>query len=465
MDLGFWVGLAAGTARELLFFACAGMLLCGVDDALFDLIWMGKGVRGRWKLAPVADLPDHPPLKFAIFIPLWRESDVIAPMMAHLLRCWPDDNHDVFLGCYPNDRATLAVAQALAAEHGNAHCIVNRHAGPSTKADNLNTIWCSLGDGAGYDAIVLHDAEDKVHADELRLYEAYLAQHDMVQIPVLPLPDRDSLWVAGHYADEFAEAHAKELPLRHALGVPVPSAGVGTAIHINLMRKLASATGLPFHADSITEDYELGWRAGLSGERTIFVRALGEDGSLIATKAYFPESLSAAIRQKTRWVLGIAWQGWDRLSGHIAELKKSRAATGHSVFAHWMLWRDRRAILSPLFLLAGYWGAILYAAIWIMGEAVPGLSTQALTFPPSFQFLFSVTTFFIFWRLVMRAYFVWREYGAAQAFASVPRILVSNAVAIVAGHRAMVRYLCWGRGAPQKWDKTDHRFDDAPRQS
>lgn len=244
----------------------------------------------------------------------------------------------------------------------------------------------------------------------------------------------------------------------------MPSAGVGTALHISLIEKLARTRGQPFDTESITEDYELGWRAGLGGQRTIFVRAKASDGSLIATQAYFPDTLSTSIRQKTRWVLGIALQGWDRLAADMADMQRQAQGSQHpfmrSLFAHWMLWRDRRVVLSSLLLLIGYWGALLYTAVLLVREAMPMLPVRTISFPADLRFIFTLTFFLFCWRLVMRAYFTWREYGFGQAVLSAPRVVVSNAVAIIASHRAILQYLRWGRGAAQSWDKTEHRFAD-----
>ena len=444
------------------------MVLLGIDDLVFDLLWIGKGLQGRWRSRSLIPPQETPSKHFAIFIPLWRESAVIAPMVEHMMRQWPVGDYDIFLGCYPNDAATLSTAQALSAQHIQVHCIINVRAGPTTKADNLNNLWRAVVSSIEwrdkFDAIVLHDAEDKVHAEELQLYSAYLADHDMIQIPVVPLPDHRSKWVAGHYMDEFAEAHNKEMPLRCALGAPIPSAGVGTALSMDLVRRQTAKFHDPFDADSVTEDYELGWRIGLSGRRTIFVRATGTDGKLIATRAFFPDTLSASIRQKARWVLGIALQGWDRLVEDVAH--RRLPGTGFkqtalcSLYAYWMLWRDRRTVLSSIFLLAGYWGACFYGLIVLMKEMAPNLPISAIPFSQAWQFLFTMTAGFIVWRLALRAYFVWREYGLGEALLSIPRVGVSNAVAIVAGHRALFQYLKWICGAPQRWDKTDHRFPD-----
>ena len=107
--------------------------------------------------------------------------------------------------------------------------------GPTTKADCLNSLWRAAlaeeaASGRAFAAIVLHDAEDLVHACELQVFAAHLPKYAMVQLPVLPLPDAGSPLISGHYIDEFAEAHAKDLLVRQWLDAAVPAAGVGVAI-------------------------------------------------------------------------------------------------------------------------------------------------------------------------------------------------------------------------------------------
>ncbi|SFP98446.1 glycosyltransferase family 2 protein [Sphingomonas rubra] len=55
-------------------------------------------------------------------------------------------------------------------------------------------------------AVVFHDAEDVVHPDELRVFDALVDDHAAVQLPVLPLMKKGARFVGGHYGDEFAEA-------------------------------------------------------------------------------------------------------------------------------------------------------------------------------------------------------------------------------------------------------------------
>ena len=65
---------------------------------------------------------------------------------------------------------------------------------------------------------------------ELRIFDGLIERAAVIQLPVLPLPDPHSRWISGHYCDEFAEAHIKELVVREAVGAAIPLAGVGCAI-------------------------------------------------------------------------------------------------------------------------------------------------------------------------------------------------------------------------------------------
>jgi adsorption protein B len=110
-----------------------------------------------------------------------------------------------------------------------------------------------------------------------------------VQLPVIPIRTASSRWISGHYCDEFAEAHGKNLVVRETLGASLPLAGVACAIERRLMGHLAQRNGgRPFDAHSLTEDYELGIRIGAAGERTIMARIWDHEGRLVGTRACFP---------------------------------------------------------------------------------------------------------------------------------------------------------------------------------
>ena len=95
----------------------------------------------------------------------------------------------------------------------------------------------------------------------------------------------------------------------------MPLAGVGCAIRRDALDRLtAMRDGAPFEAQSLTEDYELGLRVGAMGLGACFARSRQRAGGpLVATRAYFPDTADAAVRQKARWLTGIALAGWDRI--------------------------------------------------------------------------------------------------------------------------------------------------------
>jgi adsorption protein B len=320
--------------------------------------------------------------------------------------------------------------------------------GPTTKADCLNHLYDAL---VAYEcatrrmpvAVVLHDAEDLVHPLELTLFDQLIDRAALIQLPVLPLVDPSSPWISGHYCDEFAESHGKELVVREAVGASVPLAGVGCAIERRALARLAAAEGgKPFIAASMTEDYEMGLRIGALDLKTMFVRipAARRQRRVVASRGHFPANLDAAIRQKARWVGGIAFAGWDRLGW--------RGGLGE----RWMRMRDRRGPLAALLLIAGYGAAL----IWLQLGIAKGLGAPVqLALSPALQMLLLINAAMLVWRVLMRAGFVTATYGLKQGLLSVPRLIVGNLIAIMAVWRALRIH---ADGGPRRWDKTRHIF-------
>jgi adsorption protein B len=281
----------------------------------------------------------------------------------------------------------------------------------------------------------------------MQVFECLTERFDLVQIPVVPLVDRSSRWVAGHYLDEFADHHGRTIVAREAIGAGLPSAGVGCAFSRDMLGRIAaSRSGRPFDADSLTEDYELGLRIAEMGGRTIFVRiASGNCGGLVAVRAHFPGALDAAVRQKARWMAGIALSGWDRLGwrGGLAE--------------RWMRLYDRRAILNALVLIAAYCALVLNALLSVvMSDQYVGGPIGA--FSPATTVLLRICMALLVWRLVVRACLVARTYGWREGLRSVPRAFIGNIIAMMAARRAVAIYLRARRDGLVCWDKTAHRF-------
>jgi len=433
---------------EAALFAACGFILLAASDLAVDFIWIGRRVQS-WRRSPAAPgLPaaDHPG-RLAIFTPAWDEAAVIGGMLAHAREAFAGTDHVHYVGCYPNDPATIAAV--LAAAGARLRLVIGPVPGPTSKADCLNRIWERMiedeaEDGVRFKAVVLHDAEDVVHSAELGLFDALVERFDLVQLPVLPLIDPASLWIGAHYADEFAEAHGKELVVRAAIGASLPSAGVGCAISRDALQALDDAHGAPFDPASLTEDYELGLRLKAAGRSAIFVRLpAGPGRPVVATRGYFPATLDAAVAQKARWMAGIALSGWDRLgwSGGLAE--------------RWMRMRDRQSVLAAFVLGAAYLALALWALL-LTAEALAGWVMRP--FGPLLTLLIAVNSALLLWRLAMRFGFVAYSYGWREGLRALPRTLIGNAIAIMAARRALARYLGFRRNGFAPWDKTAHAF-------
>jgi adsorption protein B len=440
-------------AAELALFAGVGFLLFGVNDLLVDFLyftrraWRAVTVYTRHRPAYASYYVFNPDPGFiAILVPAWDESAVIASMLKATLNRLDYDDYRIFVGYYRNDPATAAAIASVADERIEAVEVAAD--GPTAKADCLNHLYDALiafetDNGRPAKAVVLHDAEDVVHRYELRIFDGLIDRAAVVQLPVLPLIDPHSRWVSGHYCDEFAEAHIKELVVREAVGAAIPLAGVGCAIARKPLAQLAALQdGKPFAGNSMTEDYEVGLRIGGLGLKTMFVRisAQPSERGVVATRGHFPATLGSAVRHKARWLGGIALAGWDRLGweGGLGE--------------RWMRMRDRRGPLAALLLVAAYSAALLWSQLWL-AEAL-GAPIQA-RMDPALTRLLAVNGWLLAWRVLMRAYFTTSAYGLAQGLLSIPRLVVGNVIAMLAAARAVSLHL--GGGA-KRWDKTRHIF-------
>jgi bacteriophage N4 adsorption protein B len=440
-------------AAELALFAGVGFLLFGLNDLAVDIIyftrriWRSRTVYRRHRPAYASYYVfNKDPGFMAIFVPAWDESAVIAQMLKATLKRLDYKNYRIFVGHYRNDPATQA---AIARVSDDKIIAVQVDAdGPTTKADCLNHLYDALRafeteTGQAAKAVVLHDAEDVVHRYELGIFDGLIDRAAIVQLPVIPLVDANSRWISGHYCDEFAEAHIKELVVREAVGAAIPLAGVGCAIAREPLAKLAAQhEGRPFNGSSLTEDYEMGLRLGATGLRTMFVRIRSEPGEpgVVASRGYFPATLGAAVRQKARWLGGIAFAGWDRLgwNGGLGE--------------RWMRLRDRRGPLAALLILAAYLAAFLWSQVWL--ARVLGAPIE-VRLDPTLSLLLTVNAWLLAWRVLMRACFTASAYGWEEGLLSMPRLFVGNLIAVLAAFRALSRHI---GGRTPSWDKTQHIF-------
>ncbi|MDP9054237.1 MAG: glycosyl transferase family protein [Acidobacteriota bacterium] len=434
------------------------VLANGIDDLFIDIVsllgyFLAKISKDTTHRRPgESDLDSVPARHMAVFVAVWKEHKVIQRMIDNNVTRLNYPRCDFFVGAYPNDKLTIAAIEESMKRYPNVHLSLSPHDGPTSKADNLNWIFQRMllyeqQHGVHFDMVLTHDAEDLMDPDALRWINYYAQWNDMVQIPVLALPTPFWNLTHGVYCDEFAEFQFKDMPARQLLGGFIPSNGVGTGFSRKALDTLARKySNRIFEPACMTEDYENGFRIRSLGMAQKFIPIHRRDGRPIATREYFPLRFKMAIRQRTRWIMGITLQSW--------EYHSARETLRH---LYWF-WRDRRGLpgnlvtpLANLLFLAGLstwtWSRATHRD-WLLGRelsrfsaiCIVGLCIQGL-------------------QTTIRAVCSGRIYGWRFACGVPLRVIVGNAINSIATARAIGIYVkAKYRGEPLRWLKTEHSY-------
>lgn len=434
-----------------------------IDDLIFDAMYWWTFVvhlHHTWRGdVTVEELHALPQQRIAIFVAAWHEDDVIDQMLDYATSAIDYEHYDILVGVYPNDEATRSKVEAAERRHRNVHAVVNDIPGPTTKAQNLNCVYRAMLAIEGDDPfaiVVLHDVEDVIHPLSLRLYNRFVPESQLLQIPVFALEYPWYEFVGWTYADEFAKNHCKDMLLRERLGAFVPSAGVGTAMARSGLDRVAESERDLFPEGALTEDYQFAFRLHQYGLRTSFTllrlspQHRGEPktaAAYIATREYFPNTLRTAIRQKSRWVAGICLQAWQRTGWH------------GNLATRYMLYRDRRGLISNLGAFVGY--LVLAAALLLFGwhSVDQRAFTPILPNEPWVRWLLWFVFVTTLLELVQGACFTTWIYGRRAGLLSVLRAPVAayiNGRATLRALRTFVGSLV--RKTPMQWAKTAHVF-------
>jgi len=445
--------------------------ILALDELAVDIIyWLDyfwqKTAKKRSKSTLLDELNAVPEKRIAITVACWHEHEVIGNMLSHNIPLLDYSNYDFFVGVYPNDLPTIKAVQEVAKKFTNVHCVINSRPGPTKKSDNLNAVYHAIlakeqTEDIQYDIFLLHDAEDILHPLELKIHNKAIGKYDMVQTPVLPLAVPLKHFTHWMYNDEFAEFHTKNIIARHLYGGFIPSAGVGTAFSRHCLNILARIhKGRPFLEESLTEDYDtalrlqaLGYKAGFfcyPAQNTDKERqaelATGVKNRWIATRSLFPTSYRAAVRQRTRWLMGTVLQEWaDR--GWLGSWK-----------IRFNLAQDRKAIFSNFinglaYFIFGYWLSdfIFHFSPYQLNELIHQHHWVKLLL------IISIITMLM--RLLQRAVSVYRVYGIAPALLSIPRYFYANVLNTHVSFNALIKFIKYTLfNKTLVWEKTNNRF-------
>jgi adsorption protein B len=392
--------------------------------------------------------------RIAIFVPCWHEADVIAEMVRHNVAAIKYRNYEFFLGVYPNDEATIEVARDLSSKIKNVHVAMCPNNGPTSKADCLNSLYERMvayekQRRIRFDTVVIHDAEDLIHPEALSLINRERGWYEMVQVPVLPLPTPPGEFTHGIYCEDFAEYQMIDMRARQISKSFIPSNGVGTGYSRKVLTRLASENNnILFEPASLTEDYESGFRIHALGFPQTFCKLQLAGADYVATREYFPRRFDAAVRQRTRWIMGNCLQSWER-----------HGWQGSPVVKYWF-WRDRKGLItSPVSFITNVL-FVMGLATWVWSRMTHTPWLLELT-SPLVGTLCAVTLALQCFRLAVRMECVRRIYGLSFALLVPVRALHGNLINATAAIQATRRYVIarW-RGHALAWLKTDHAYPE-----
>jgi adsorption protein B len=451
------------------------MFISGIDDLFIDAVYWFRRV---WRACTV--YRRHPHLGYkalyqpaekplAIMVPAWNENGVIGKMVSLAAASIDYENYHIFIGTYPNDPNTQRDVDEVCARYPNVHKVVCARPGPTSKADCLNNILDAIlqferSARFSFSGFILHDAEDVISPLELRLFNYLVGRKDLIQLPVYPLERGWTHFTSLSYLDEFSELHGKDVPVREALAGQVPSAGVGTCFSRRaVLALLADGDGIAFDVQSLTEEYDIGFRLRQKGMTEIFCRFPVVDGAelsgkpfgqrrrtstVLSVRKYFPDTFGAAVRQKSRWIIGIVFQGF----------KTQRWSTSRTL--NYFLWRDRKGGIANFLAFGAMLVAMQLGALWVYQHTVDDAWQFMSIFccDEWFTVLLWANVCLLANRVVQRIIFVSGYYGLWQGLMCVPRLFWGCLINFAANCRAIRLVIQHGDPRRVAWDKTTHDF-------
>lgn len=342
----------------------------------------------------------------------------------------------------------MAIAEKLDGKYPNIHCIINYKDGPTSKAQNLNYVIKQIKEfekenNYRFASFTVHDSEDVVHPYELKVTNYLINKYPALQFPVFPLIKKPRLSnffkniTTNTYVDEFAENHFITMVNRHRSGAFVPSAGTGFSLSRQTIESLGEEV-LP--VNSLTEDYRLSLSLYEEGIQMHYamerIKRVNWQGKIawdyVATRSIFPNTFKTAVKQKTRWILGITMQSYK-----MKDIFKNDL----SFIGRYSLYRDQKAKIGNLLSGVGY-PVLIYFIISLFVPLTPIYPIYSFSW-----YLSLVVTLMMLERQLLRGISLYNIYGLKSVFYGtlfpplVPlRIVWGNIINFTATVRAYLQY-------------------------
>jgi len=364
---------------------------------------------------------------YSILVPLHREASVVADLIAAISALnYPREKLEVKLILEPDDPETLAAINAIRLD-SCFEIIVAPPSGPRTKPKALRAAMPFV---CG-EYLVIYDAEDRPHPDQLRdAYARFRVGDKNLACVQAKLAIDNKRWnfLTAHFRAEYSGIFEVLLPAIVQLRLPVPLGGTSNHFRTDILRKVGS-----WDPHNVTEDADLGIRLARFGYAIDMVDSrTGEEA---------PERVGAWLMQRTRWM-----KGWlQTLFVHMRDPVRLCRQLGMRRFIAFQILIGGTvlaALLHPFFLLwlllDAFYGTLLMEAV-SMRDAVQK-SVVLLTLASGY-FASGLLAFVGLWRS--------KQLASAWILPTIPIYWLLLSLAAWRAVWKLVR-------APYQWEKTEH---------
>lgn len=227
---------------------------------------------------------------YTVLVPLYREADVVAQLVAAILAIdYPRSKLDVKILLEEDDKATIARVRDIAT-HRIFEIIICPVGQPRTKPRALDIgLFHARGE-----CVVVYDAEDVPEPGQLKLAAAYFAASDRklgcLQCR-LAIENLSESWLARMFAFEYARLFDLTVPLLAASGIPIPLGGTSNHFRREVLEQLVG-----WDPWNVTEDADIGLRLARLGYSVEDLPS--------STLEEAPFRLTQWFDQRTRWMKG-----------------------------------------------------------------------------------------------------------------------------------------------------------------
>jgi hypothetical protein len=227
---------------------------------------------------------------YTILVPLYREAVILPDLVAAISALnYPREKLDVKLILEPDDKATKAAVEAIRLDSG-FEIIYAPLLGPRTKPKALRAAMPFVRG----EYIVVYDAEDRPHPDQLRAAYARFLSGDAKLACVqakLAIDNAYPSFLTAHFRAEYSGLFDVLLPALARLKLPLPLGGTSNHFRTSVLREVGA-----WDPHNVTEDADLGVRLARFGFTTGVVDS--------TTWEEAPARLGAWLPQRTRWMKG-----------------------------------------------------------------------------------------------------------------------------------------------------------------